>query len=75
MTLRMSRIGQVVIPAELRKKYQLKPGAPVAVEEQAGQIVIVPLPEDPIAALYGVLKDAGPLTDDLLAERREEAGR
>ena len=75
MASHLSRKGQVVIPAELRKKYQLKPGARIAVEEQKGQIVIVPLPEDPIAASFGILKDAGPLLEDLLAERREEAGR
>ena len=72
MASRLSTKGQVVIPAKLRKKYHLEPGTPLAVEEKDGQIVIVPLPSDPIAALYGVLKDAGPLTDDLLAERRRE---
>jgi len=72
MASRISPKGQIVIPARLRKKYRLEPGAPVAVEEKQGRIVITPLPKDPVAALYGCLKDAGRLTQDLLAERRRE---
>lgn len=72
MASRISQKGQVVIPAELRARFHLQPGDPVAVQEEAGKIVVIPLPKDPIASLYGLLKEAGPLTEDLLAERRQE---
>ncbi len=61
-----------MIPAKLRAKHKLGAGDPVAVQEEEGRIVIIPLPKDPIAAVYGLLKGAGPLTEDLLAEHRRE---
>jgi AbrB family looped-hinge helix DNA binding protein len=69
---RISQKGQVVIPAPIRRKHHLEPGAPVSVVEEGGRIIITPLPKDPVSALFGLLKDAGALTDDLIADRRRE---
>jgi hypothetical protein len=35
-------------------------------------ILVHPVPADPIRAAYGLFKDGGPTTEDLLAERRRE---
>ena len=42
LTSRMSRKGQVVIPARLRKKYGLKEGEKLIFIEQDQQIIIKP---------------------------------
>jgi hypothetical protein len=40
-----------------------------------GQIVVTPIPADPVRASVGLLKGKGLTTDDLLAERRRERQR
>lgn len=65
--------GQLVIPAELRRKHKIEAGTKVKVlEDQFGRIVLQPITEDYIDRVMGLLAD-GP---DLLAiwekEHREE---
>ncbi|MFN2110118.1 MAG: AbrB/MazE/SpoVT family DNA-binding domain-containing protein [Anaerolineae bacterium] len=74
-TATVSSKGWVVIPKDLRKKYGLVKGRRVQVVEYAQSLVLVPLSNDPVAALHGMLKDEPSLTADLLAEHaRERAG-
>jgi AbrB family looped-hinge helix DNA binding protein len=40
--IRMSRKGQVVIPAYIRKKYKLKEGEMLFLEEEEGTIKLMP---------------------------------
>ena len=72
----LSKKGQIVIPAKIRKKFHLVPGDPVVVDEVNGGIMVIPLSKDPINELYGILKGKLPegvsLTADLLADRRRE---
>jgi AbrB family looped-hinge helix DNA binding protein len=64
----ISSKGQLVIPAALRKKYRLKAGTRVAVEERDGKITLTPNPFEAVLALKG--KYAGlPLEEDLMEER------
>jgi AbrB family looped-hinge helix DNA binding protein len=72
MAQRIPKKGQIVLPAKLRKKFQLEPGGMVKVEEENGHITVIPLAKDPIAKLYGILKGPYSLTEDLLTERRLE---
>jgi AbrB family looped-hinge helix DNA binding protein len=66
--------GQVVIPAELRKKYNIKKGSRVSIYEGEGSVIIVkPLPEDPIEASKGMLKGKTSILKALLKDRQEEA--
>lgn len=51
----VSSKGQVVIPAALRKKFQIKAGTHVAVDEKDGQITLTPNPYDALLALRGCL--------------------
>lgn len=64
--------GQVVIPKEEREKLGIKPGTKVSVEVVDDHVEIRPLPEDPIAALRGVLKGGPSMTKALLRDRKEE---
>jgi AbrB family looped-hinge helix DNA binding protein len=67
----ISTKGQLVIPAELRKKFRLKAGARVAIEERDGKITVTPNPLEAVLALRG--KYAGlPLEEDLAEARRQD---
>lgn len=74
-TLTISNKGWVVIPAELRKKYHLTPGAEVVIVDYGGVLSIVPAYKDPIKQGRGLLKDLLGLTGDLLKERTRERER
>lgn len=73
--LTISSKGWVVIPAELREKYRLKPGAQVRVVDYGGVLAIVPLLEQPIAQAKGSLKGKTSLTRALLDDRARERRR
>jgi AbrB family looped-hinge helix DNA binding protein len=50
--------GQLVIPAELRKKYGLQAGMRVLFSEQDGKLTLEPADFDPFLNLRGALKGA-----------------
>ncbi|NJD76023.1 MAG: AbrB/MazE/SpoVT family DNA-binding domain-containing protein [Candidatus Methanoperedens sp.] len=54
-TLTISRKGQVVIPAKLRKKYGLKDGEKLIIEDEGSYIKIIPKTTD-LTTLCGILK-------------------
>lgn len=68
---KVSAKGAVIIPAYLRKKLGIIPGRKVAVTEVNGKVQIIPLSEDPVAALKGSLK-TGKSMKALLMEAREK---
>jgi AbrB family looped-hinge helix DNA binding protein len=66
--------GHVIIPASLRKKYDIKKGTRMAISEGEGNVIIIkPIPDDPIEASRGMLKGNTSLTKALLKDRVEEA--
>ncbi|MDY6990791.1 MAG: AbrB/MazE/SpoVT family DNA-binding domain-containing protein [Thermodesulfobacteriota bacterium] len=73
--VKTSSKGQIVIPAEIRKKLGIKPGQKVAFRLVEDKAVIEPLPEDPIKALRGIIKGKPSMTKALLKERKEEVKR
>jgi AbrB family looped-hinge helix DNA binding protein len=75
MTLKISQKGWVVIPAELRRKYDLKPGDEVHVVDYGGVLSLIPATEDPLEYAAGMLKGEKPLTQALLDERKRERER
>ena len=75
MVLKISQTGWVVIPAKLRKKYNLKPGDEVHVVDYGGVLSLIPASNNPIKRGRGILKGAKSLTDALLAERKMERER
>jgi AbrB family looped-hinge helix DNA binding protein len=61
--------GQLVVPAELRRKHGISAGTKVKfLEDQFGRIVLQPITEDYIDRVMGCLS-SGP---DLLAQWQEE---
>ena len=75
MSLIISNKGWVVIPAELRKKYNLLPGTTVVIVDYGGVLSIIPALKDPIKQGKGLLKGLPSLTRDLLKERAKERVR
>lgn len=75
MALTISNKGWVVIPAELRKKYNLFPGTEVVIVDYGGVLAIIPALKDPIKQGRGMLKGLPSLTEDLLKERTQERSR
>ena len=68
--------GQVLVPAGLRKRIGLKPGAKVLVTlGDQGTVTLRPIPADPIEAACGFLKGGTSLTKALLEERRKDRQR
>jgi len=75
MTLRISQKGWVVIPADLRRKYDLKPGDEVHVVDYGGVLSLIPTSEDPLEVATGMLKGKTSLTQALLEERKKDRSR
>lgn len=71
-TLTISTKGWVVIPAELREKYQLKPGAKVRIIDYGGVLSIVPELADPVAQAFQMFSGKSSLTQALLQEHKKE---
>jgi len=66
--------GQIVIPPPLRKKYHLKEGSKIKIEEVEGGIMLLkPLPDDPVEKTKGILKGKTSLLESLLLDRKKEA--
>jgi len=55
-TGKMSSKGQLIIPAELRREYELQSGAPVRFERRKEGILVRPLTESVIDKLHGILE-------------------
>ena len=75
MSLTVSNKGWVVIPAELRKKYNLLPGTEVQIVDYGGVLSIIPAFKHPVKQGRGLLKDLPSLTKDLIQERSQERSR
>ncbi|MDA0748643.1 MAG: AbrB/MazE/SpoVT family DNA-binding domain-containing protein [bacterium] len=68
----VSQKGWVVIPAELRRKYQLTSGSQVIVVDYGGVLSLVPQFEQPIKKVKGLLKGDTSLTQALIDEHTRE---
>ena len=65
----ISSKGQIVIPANLRKRYSLNEGTTVIFQEERGRLVLEPSNYYAIFALQGSLREF-PLEASLEEERR-----
>jgi len=75
MQVKLSQKGWIVIPATLREKYGLKPGAELRVVDYGGVMSIVPAVKDPVKRGAGMLKGKDSLTAEIVEERRQERER
>ncbi len=73
--VKSSAKGQVVIPREIRKTLAIAPGTRFDVRVEGQEIVLLPLPDDPVRALRGILKGGSSMTQALLEDRRAEYAR
>jgi AbrB family looped-hinge helix DNA binding protein len=70
----VTKRGQTVVPAPIRKRYQIQEGDRLAWIDDGETIRVVPLPADPIRYLRGRYKGEG-LYEKLMEYRREERKR
>ena len=70
----VTRRGQTVIPASIRKKYGIREGDYLVWLDDGEEIKVIPVPRDPIAALRGRGRGER-LVERLLAARREDRDR
>jgi len=68
----VSSKGWVVIPAKLRKKYELQPGTEVRIVDYGGVLAIVPAMKDPLNQAAGILKSEKGLTKKLMEDHHNE---
>lgn len=73
MTIKISNKGWVVIPANLRKRYRLKPGTEIQIVDYGGVLAIVPVKDNPIESSAGMLAAKGKsLTKALIEDHEQE---
>lgn len=69
--LRVSKKGQIVIPAAMRKRLGMKPGTYVRLEREGDHIALTVAGDSLVEATYGMLREYGAesMTEELLRER------
>ena len=73
-SIMVSRHGRVVIPAAIRRRYNIKDGDTLEWIDDGETIRVVPITSDPVRALRGRAKGES-LTERLLAARAEDRRR
>lgn len=74
MQTTISRRGQTVVPAAIRKRHHLLDGDRLVWIDDGESIKIVPIPADLVHALKGIAKGEH-LVQELMKYRREERAR
>ena len=65
--------GQLVVPAELRRKHGIEPGTQVSfLEDELGRIVLQPITEAYVDRVMGILADGPDLLSIWERDHREE---
>jgi AbrB family looped-hinge helix DNA binding protein len=68
--------GQLVVPAELRRKHRIEAGTKVRfLEDQFGRIVLQPITEDYVDRVMGCLAEGPDLLAKWESEHRQEGKR
>lgn len=65
--------GQIVIPAQLRKKFNINKGTRIYVYDEGGRIIVEPVHDDPVISGKGMLKTRGKVLKSLIADRKKES--
>ena len=73
MRTKVTTRGQVSIPSEVRKQLQIKPETQLEWIVEGTTVRVIPIPDDPIAALRGSGKKGE--VRRLLADRRRDRRR
>ena len=67
--------GQILIPALLRRKYQIGKGTPLRVYDGKNRIILEPVVRDPVEEGRGILKTKGRILKALIEDRKRETKR
>lgn len=72
----VSSKGQLVIPAKMREALGIEPGTRVAIRQEGEELILRPATKQVgrklIQQLCGITAGGPSMTDELIAERREE---
>ena len=71
-TMKVLAKGQVVIPASIRKRYDIYPGCEIHFFEYGNLIYLIPPAKDPVTEAMGCLPAAPSLSKKLLKERKKD---
>ncbi|MCZ7663073.1 MAG: AbrB/MazE/SpoVT family DNA-binding domain-containing protein [Thermoleophilia bacterium] len=74
MQTAVTRRGQTVVPAAIRKRYHIDSGVHLVWLDDGETIRVVPVSDDPLKALRGRSRGKK-LTERLLAERQDDRDR
>jgi AbrB family looped-hinge helix DNA binding protein len=74
MQTSVTKRGQTVIPAPIRKRYHIQPGDHLVWLDDGQTIKVIPIPADAIHALRGC-GQGEPLVERLLTTRNEDRRR
>jgi len=72
-TATLSTKGQIIIPVPIRRGLHLEPKDKIDIWVKGDEIVLHPLPRDPVEACFGALKTKKSARSMVQAARREEA--
>ena len=76
LVVKTSSKGQILLPKEIRKKLNIKPGQKLSLRLVGDHAEIKPLPQDPIEHLCGVFKNhPESLGEALLKDRQKDRDR
>lgn len=67
--------GQVVIPAKIRRKLNIKKGTRLYIEERGDELILKPVTPAYLERIAGVLQTRGKLSKALLEERARDRKR
>jgi len=67
--------GQVVIPAKMRRKLNIKKGTKLHIEEKGDELILKPVTPEYLDRVAGVLETKGKLSKALLKERARDRAR
>ncbi|MBC8387294.1 MAG: AbrB/MazE/SpoVT family DNA-binding domain-containing protein [Actinobacteria bacterium] len=67
--------GQIVIPSKIRRKYNIKRGTKLYIEERDDELVLKPVTQEYFEKIAGVLQTKGKLSRALLEERSKDKER
>jgi len=68
-TAKITSAGQVSLPAEIRRRWGAQR---VIVDDRGDHVVLKPLPDDPVAAVRGILQGRIPPSEELRRVARHD---
>lgn len=64
--------GQIVVPRNIRRKMNIKPGTRIAFIEKGDEIIIKPFDKNYFEQFVGILNGTGDVLEELKKEKRRE---